>query len=81
MPSHSLMAHTSQPEPLSGSMGPSKSRLVVNSQDPLLKSEQRAIDMRKTNKQHKLATKRQNIKAQAIDNEQEESKDDRYELC
>ena len=37
--------------------------------------------MRKTNKQHKLATKRQNIKAQAIDNEQEESKDDRYELC
>ena len=81
MPSHSLMAHTSQPEPLSDSMGPRKSRLVVNSQDPLLKSEQRAIDMRKTNKQHKLATKRQNIKAQPIDNEQEESKDDRYELC
>ena len=81
MPSHSLTAHTSQPEPLSGSMGPSKSRLVVNGQDPLLKSEQRAIDMRKTNKQHKLATKRQNIKAQAIDNEQEESKDDIYELC
>ena len=76
------MAHTSQPEPLSGSIGPSKSRLVVNSQDPLLKSEQRAIDMRKTNKQHKLATKRQNLRAlPTTDNEQEESKDDRYELC
>ena len=62
-------------------MGPSKSRLVVNSEDPLLKSEQRAIDMRKSNKQLKLATKRQNMRAQLTDNDQEESKDDKYELC
>ena len=63
MPSHSLMAHTSQSEHLSSSMGPSKSRLVVSGQDPLMKSEQRAIDMRKWNKQQKLASKRQNMKA------------------
>jgi hypothetical protein len=55
------MAHTSQSEHLSGSMGPSKSRLVVSGQDPLIKSEQRAIDMRKYNKQQKLASKRQNL--------------------
>ncbi len=61
MPSHSMMAHTSQSEHLSGSMGPSKSRLVFSGQDPLVKSEQRAIDMRKSNKQQKLASKRQNL--------------------
>ena len=55
MPSHSLMAHTSQSEHLSSSMGPSKSRLVVSGQDPLMKSEQWAIDMRK---QNKMNTKR-----------------------
>jgi hypothetical protein len=57
------MAHTSQSERLSGSMGPSKSRLAVSGQDPLMKSEQRAIDMRKWNKQQKLASNRQNMKA------------------
>ena len=63
MPSHSLMAHTSQSEHLSGSMGPSKSRLVASGQDPLVKSEQQAIVMHKSNKLQKLASKRQNVKA------------------
>ena len=63
MLSHSLMAHTSQSEHLTSSMGPSKSRLIVSVQDPLMKSEQRAIDMGKWNKQQKLASKRQNMKA------------------
>ena len=70
MQSHSLMAHTSQSEHLSGSMGPSKPRLVVSGQDPLMKSEQRAIDMRKSNKQQKLASKRQNLQTQAIDQDE-----------
>ena len=64
------MAHTSQSEHLSGSMGPSKSRLVVSGQDPLMKSEQRAIDMRKWNKQQKLASKRQNLQTHAIDQDE-----------
>jgi hypothetical protein len=63
-------------------MGPSKSRLVVNGQDPLMKSEQRAIDLRKSNKQQKLASKRQNAKAQEMNQHgQEKAKSEKYELC
>ena len=53
-------------------MGPSRSRLVISGQDPLMKCEQRAIDMRKSNKQQKLASKRQNLQTQAIDQDEEE---------
>jgi hypothetical protein len=51
-------------------MGPSKSRLVVSGQDPLMKSEQRAIDLRKSNKKQKLASKRQNLQTNAIDQDE-----------